>query len=117
MADINLLAEADKVEAAALVLSLPEWWTQGNFAVNRRGIGLVSDHKAACAFCLLGAIGEAGAGRSTTEHIAAMLHHRGLHISLSQWNDSFSRTNTEVASFLFDCADELRARATTGASS
>ena len=99
------MTDADKIEAAALVLSLPEWWTQGALARSRSGHKVSYGDRSASCFCAAGALYAAGVSDRTMYLL--LEKKKGL---LGVWNDTPGRTNTEVASFLFDCADELRAK-------
>lgn len=106
------LEAAQILENAGLVLSLPEWWTQGVSARDKSGNVTGSLADGACCFCAVGAIVAQRESlvdmttRTAQNWLDSYCKYRQV-----DFNDTPGRTNTEVASLLLDAADELRSQA------
>lgn len=95
---------ADKLEAAAYVVMLPDWHCKGWFARDSEKETCDEDLPRACSFCMLGAYYAAG-GKHRDAGWQAITDLAGG----PSWNDTPGRTSTEVASLMLDAADALRA--------
>lgn len=111
MTHINILA-AEILEAAACVIQLDGWWTQGHFARTESGAPIMTSNRMACAFCAVGAI-EAAAGRSRRliAHALTALQQQDMRYGGSTLNDISGMTGKRMAALMIECADKLRSEA------
>lgn len=117
MSKAEKLACANKLEAAALVIQVPGWWSQGAEARSDVGFPVPFSGWGATCFCAIGAYKAAGggwrdlrggvdAGWQTLRELAGF--------SVGAYNDAPGRTAREVASLMLDAADQLRGEAAHG---
>lgn len=112
MSKAEKLACADKLEAAALVIQVPGWWTQGAEARTSGGFRTLHANPEARRFCMLGAYMAAGGGVFDLGYakMRELVGGTGP-VPVSAWNDAPGRTAQEVASLMLDAADQLRGEA------
>lgn len=114
------LLAAEVLEAASMVVAVPDWWAQGATAYAAKdslGAGYApvdpSDRHAVC-FCAVGAMLAAAYEVEDDDSLNVLRLARNavdlqtVRAGLTLWNDRKGRTPQQVAELLWNAAQELR---------
>lgn len=114
------LLAAEVLEAASMVVAVPDWWAQRCTAFackTKEGDGYNQvgvENPAAMCFCAVGAIAaaayELAAGKRIEIQSLARKYagYQAPDVGLTMWNDQHQRTPRQVAHLLWRAAQELR---------
>ena len=99
---------AEAFENAALVLSIPKWWTQDTCSRNKNNISVNVFDLDGCSFCAIGAL-RAQSLNNKELTIALNAFKKVTGFEITAFNDALHTTNKNVVIACWETAQRLRA--------